>query len=100
MAPLTLLRVFLVLVPASSNRQKKHEEVWSQLQQASDPYALAYLLNREGERASITIGIVPALLHWTQIERFLEANKDFALGFGTTVRNVVYLAHLYLDQGE
>lgn len=48
----------------------------------------------------LTIGILPAMHYPLDIELFLEENPDFASEFGTFARNTLYLARLYLSQGE
>lgn len=55
----------------------------------------------EKESAPCSLSVLPAVKAFSaNIERFLEANKDFALEFGGLARNALYLAQLYLSEGE
>ncbi|KAH7713696.1 hypothetical protein AAVH_18974 [Aphelenchoides avenae] len=67
-----------------------------QVRKIRDFRDLGEVVERERERAVITTGIIPVLQHSAEIERFLEANKEFAKEFGTFAQNAVYLAELYL----
>lgn len=90
----------LVLLPALS-RANELDAVKARLKKIHDLPTLYEEIGREGERALITIGLLPAVKAFSaNIERFLEANKDFALEFGGLSRDALYLAHLYLSEGE
>lgn len=97
---MTRLTVFevLVLLPAFIHEL---DSLKARLKNIRDLATLFEEIGRGGERAVITIGLLPAVRRFSaNIERFLEMNKDFAFEFGGFSRNTLYLAHLYLGGGE
>lgn len=86
----------LVVLPAALAHPSKLDSIMEQVRKIRDFRDLGEVVERERERAVITTGIIPVLQHSAEIERFLEANKEFAKEFGTFAQNAVYLAELYL----
>lgn len=97
MMPSTVF-VLLVLLPALAH-QNEFDSVKARLTKIHDMATLFEEIEKEGERAVVTIGVLPAVKS-AHIERFLEVNTNFALEFGGFARYVVYLAWLYLSEGE
>lgn len=89
---LLMLPAFALLSKLNTDRERA--------QKIHDFEAFTNAIDKVRERAVITTGIIPALRASAHIERLLEANKELASGFGIFARNVVYLAKLYLAQGE
>ncbi|KAH7718132.1 hypothetical protein AAVH_14460 [Aphelenchoides avenae] len=97
--------VFLFFLPALAlvNVDDSTLELESSLQRLrkmNDQQERLDEIPREGGRAVITLGILPLLLHYEKIERFLERNATFAADFGSFARTVFYLADLYLNNAE
>lgn len=97
--------VFLFFLPALAlvNVDDSTLELESSLQRLrkmNDQQERLDEIPREGGRAVITLGILPLLLHYEKIERFLERNATFAADFGSFARTVFYLADLYLNNGK
>ncbi|KAH7703108.1 hypothetical protein AAVH_29728 [Aphelenchoides avenae] len=90
----------LILLPAVAHRHD-FVSVVARLQKIHDIPTLFEEIEREGERALITVAINPAVYVFSaEIESYLEGHKKFALGFGRYAQDAVYLAKLYLSRDE
>ncbi|KAH7700454.1 hypothetical protein AAVH_32425 [Aphelenchoides avenae] len=91
--------VILAILPALA-RQSERDMTVERLKRVHDLDSLYEEISAEGDRALITMAIIPAVyLYSARVERFLGEHKDFAMEFGPFARRASYLARMYLYKG-
>ncbi|KAH7699670.1 hypothetical protein AAVH_33224, partial [Aphelenchoides avenae] len=88
--------VILIILPALAH-ESALDVVTARLKRIHDIPSLYEAIDAEGERAVLSIGIIPAVYMFSaNVERFLGEHKDFAMEFGHFARRASYLAKMHL----